>query len=71
MRSKTSKTAVVLLSGGLDSATVLYFAQAQGYKCQVLIFDYGQRHKQEIARAVKIAKAGGHAHRILKIRFRL
>ena len=43
MKSKISKTAVVLLSGGLDSATVLYFALAQGYQCQALIFDYGQR----------------------------
>jgi len=68
MKSKVSKTAVVLLSGGLDSATVLYLAKAQGYKCQALIFDYGQRHKQEIACAVKIAKASGCAYRILKIK---
>lgn len=69
MKNKDPKTAVVLLSGGLDSATVLYFAQAQGYKCQALIFDYGQRHKQEVACAVKIAKASGCAYRILKIDF--
>jgi 7-cyano-7-deazaguanine synthase len=69
VKSKHPKTAVVLLSGGLDSATVLYFAQAQGYKCQALIFDYGQRHQQEIAQAVKIAKASGSAYRILKIDF--
>ncbi|MDP2927422.1 MAG: 7-cyano-7-deazaguanine synthase QueC [Candidatus Omnitrophota bacterium] len=69
MKSKISKTAVVLLSGGLDSATVLYFAQALGFKCQALIFDYGQRHKQEVACAVKIAKASGCAYRILKIDF--
>ena len=69
MKSKISKTAVVLLSGGLDSATVLYLAQAQGYKCQALIFDYGQRHKQEVACAVKITRAGGCAYRILKIDF--
>ena len=69
MKSKVTKSAVVLLSGGLDSATVLYFARAQGYKCQALIFDYGQRHKQEIACAVKIAKASGSAYRILKIEF--
>ena len=69
MRSKISKTAVVLLSGGLDSATVLYLAKAQGYKCQALIFDYGQRHKQEVACAVKIAKASGSAYKILKISF--
>jgi 7-cyano-7-deazaguanine synthase len=69
MKSKIPKIAVVLLSGGLDSATVLYLAKTQGYKCQVLIFDYGQRHKQEIACAVKIAKANGCAYRILKIDF--
>ncbi|MFA7283902.1 MAG: 7-cyano-7-deazaguanine synthase, partial [Candidatus Omnitrophota bacterium] len=46
------KTAVVLLSGGLDSATVLYLAKAQGYSCRALVFDYGQKHRQEIFRAV-------------------
>ena len=69
MKSKVTKSAVVLLSGGLDSATVLYFARGKGYKCEALIFDYGQRHKQEIACAVKIAKASGSAYRILKIEF--
>jgi 7-cyano-7-deazaguanine synthase len=69
MKSKISKTAVVLLSGGLDSSTVLYFAQARGFKCQALIFDYGQRHQQEVACAVKIAKSIGSAHRILKMSF--
>ncbi len=69
MKSKISKIAVVLLSGGLDSATVLHLAQDQGYKCQVLIFDYGQKHKQEVACAVKLARASGCAFRILKIDF--
>ena len=69
MKNRIPKQAVVLLSGGLDSATVLYLAQAQGYQCQVLIFDYGQRHKQEVACAVKIAKASGCVYRILKIDF--
>ena len=69
MKSKVSKTAVVLLSGGLDSATVLYYALARGYKCRVLIFDYGQRHKREIASAVKIAKSSKSDYRILKINF--
>jgi len=68
MKSKASK-AVVLLSGGLDSAAVLYLAKAQGYQCQVLIFDYGQRHKQELASAVKIARASGCVYKILKISF--
>lgn len=69
MENKISKTAVVLLSGGLDSAVVLYLAKRQGYKCQALIFDYGQRHKQEVACAVKIAKASGCVYRILKFKF--
>ena len=69
VKNKVPKIAVVLLSGGLDSATVLYFAQAQGYKCQALIFNYGQLHKKEVNCAVKIAKASGCAYRILKINF--
>jgi len=68
MKSKVLK-AVVLLSGGLDSSTVLYLAQSQGYKCQALIFDYGQRHRQEIACAVKMARVSGCAYKILKISF--
>ncbi|MDD5465007.1 MAG: 7-cyano-7-deazaguanine synthase QueC [Candidatus Omnitrophica bacterium] len=64
-----NKPAVVLLSGGLDSATVLYLAKAKGYTCHCLIFDYGQRHRKEINCAVKLAKASGSAYRILKIDF--
>lgn len=67
MKSKALKSAVVLLSGGLDSAAALYLAKSQGYHCQALIFDYGQRHKQEIKRAVKIAQSCRCAWRILKI----
>jgi 7-cyano-7-deazaguanine synthase len=48
--------AVVLLSGGLDSATVLALAVNRGYKCFALSFDYGQRHKQELKAARAIAK---------------
>jgi 7-cyano-7-deazaguanine synthase len=47
--------AVVLLSGGLDSATLLYYAQAQGFQAHCLIFDYGQRHRREVRQAKKIA----------------
>lgn len=59
--------AVVLLSGGLDSAATLYLARKQGYKCFCLIFDYGQRHKKEIESARKIARRARCACRILKI----
>ena len=61
------KKAVVLLSGGLDSATTLYFAKAKGYNCECLIFDYGQRHRREIESAKKIARTAGADYRIIKI----
>ncbi len=67
MKNKLSKLAVVLLSGGLDSATVLYFAKKQGYKCFCLIFDYGQLHKKETVCAVNIAKKSRSAYGISKI----
>lgn len=62
-----NKSAVVLLSGGLDSATALYLAKAEGYQCFCLIFDYGQLHKKETICAVKIAKQSGCAYGISKI----
>lgn len=52
-----NKRAVVLLSGGLDSAVGLYFAASKGFDCRCLIFDYGQRHKREIGSAKKVALA--------------
>ncbi len=69
MKNRKAKFAVVLLSGGLDSATVLYLAKAKGYICHCLIFDYGQLHKKEILQAQKIAKTAGCAYKILKIEF--
>ncbi len=54
-----TKSAVVLLSGGLDSATVLAIAKSQGYTCAALSFDYGQRHKAELNAARAIAQAYG------------
>ena len=69
MKNKRLKAAVVLLSGGLDSAVVLYLAKARGYLCRCLIFNYGQLHKKEILQAKKIAKAAGCAYKILKIDF--
>lgn len=54
-----SPAAVVLLSGGLDSATVLAMAQAQGFRCYTMSFDYGQRHRAELQAAERIAGAAG------------
>lgn len=51
--------AVVLVSGGLDSATTLAVARHQGYACHALSFDYGQRHRAELAAAARIAAALG------------
>jgi 7-cyano-7-deazaguanine synthase len=51
--------AVILLSGGLDSATTLAIAKDQGYQCYALSFNYGQRHAVELTAAAKIAKAFG------------
>src|SRR3569623_3035441 len=54
-----ARKAVVLVSGGLDSATVLALARAEGYACHALSFDYGQRHRAELAAAARIAHALG------------
>ena len=62
------KNAVVLLSGGMDSATVLAIAREQGYVCYALSVDYGQRHRVELAAAQSVAKMlGAHAHRVIKV----
>ncbi|MBL1277831.1 MAG: 7-cyano-7-deazaguanine synthase QueC [Ectothiorhodospiraceae bacterium] len=55
----TKKNAVVLLSGGLDSATTLVMAKAEGYSCYALSFDYGQRHRAELHAAAKLANKLG------------
>jgi len=58
-------TAVVLLSGGLDSATVLAMAREAGYDCYCLSIDYGQRHRTELAAAARVARAlGAREHRV-------
>jgi 7-cyano-7-deazaguanine synthase len=60
--------AVVLLSGGLDSATALALAREQGFICHALSVDYGQRHAAELDAARRVAKAGGACeHRIMQV----
>jgi 7-cyano-7-deazaguanine synthase len=72
MEIATEKTAVVLLSGGLDSATVLAIARSQGYRVNALSFAYGQRHSWEVEAARRVATAGGAAqHRIATIDLRV
>lgn len=64
------KKAVVLLSGGLDSATVLAQAKSQGYACYALSFDYGQRHSAELQAAQRIAADFAcQAHKTVHIGF--
>jgi 7-cyano-7-deazaguanine synthase len=66
------KRAVVLLSGGLDSATVLAIARSQGYETYALSFSYGQRHVWELEAARRVASAlGATAHRIAQIDLRV
>ena len=52
----TQKRAVILLSGGLDSATVVAMARADGYSCYTMSFDYGQRHRSELEAAARVAR---------------
>lgn len=65
---KAHRAAVVLLSGGLDSATCLAIAKHDGYTCHAISFRYGQRHQHELQRATKLAaQFGVVSHRIIDI----
>ena len=65
------KKAVVLLSGGLDSATVLAIARAEGYECYALSLDYGQRHVAELNAAKKVAESQQvKLHRVIQLDLR-
>ena len=64
--------AICLLSGGLDSTTVLAIARSRNFDCYALSFDYGQRHKVELIAAERIAKAlGATDHRVANIDLRM
>ena len=68
MSDAPDKPAVVLTSGGLDSATVLAIAREAGYDCYCLSFDYGQRHRVELQAAADVARSlGARQHKIVAI----
>ena len=68
--SQQQKRAIVLLSGGMDSATCLVWAQARGYELYAMSFDYGQQHAIELAYARRLAiKFGVKQHEVLSLPF--
>jgi 7-cyano-7-deazaguanine synthase len=68
MNERPDNAAVILLSGGLDSATVLAMAVREGFACHCVSFDYGQRHLQELDAASRVARAHGAAsHRVVRL----
>jgi 7-cyano-7-deazaguanine synthase len=67
-KEQTLKKAVVLVSGGLDSTTVLAMARKQGYECYTLSFDYGQRHRAELIAAERTSKQlGAVEHKVVNL----
>lgn len=66
--SQQASRAIVLVSGGLDSATVLAIATSQGFDCFTLSFDYGQRHRAELVAAAQLsAVMGAREHRVARV----
>jgi 7-cyano-7-deazaguanine synthase len=64
----TAKIAVVLISGGLDSATVLAMARSEGFDCYGISFDYGQRHRAELDAAARVVDSlGATEHQVMPI----
>ncbi|MDH5191464.1 MAG: 7-cyano-7-deazaguanine synthase QueC [Gammaproteobacteria bacterium] len=70
MSKPASKKAVVLVSGGLDSATTLAMANSEGYECYAVSFEYGQRHESELQASERVVAAlGAKQHKRIKIDF--
>ena len=68
MQESSKKKAVVLVSGGLDSTTVLALALTEGYSCYTLSFDYGQRHRAELIAAERVSQQMGvMAHKVVQL----
>lgn len=68
MAQGSDKKAVILVSGGLDSTTVLALARQQGFHCYTLSFDYGQRHRAELAAAARVSAACGDVqHKVVTL----
>ena len=68
MTEAGNKRAVILVSGGLDSTTVLAMARDQGFACYTLSFDYGQRHRAELSAAARVSQSLGDVeHKIVKL----
>jgi len=70
MNTSTEKSAVVLLSGGLDSATCLAIATDQGFRCHALSLDYGQRHRSELIAAENVARSMGAELKVINLDLR-
>jgi 7-cyano-7-deazaguanine synthase len=71
LKGPAAGRAVVLLSGGLDSATCLAWARARGFECHTLAVDYGQRHRVELAAARRVSEAlGAASHRVVAVDLR-
>lgn len=71
VNNMTNRKAVVLVSGGLDSTTVLAMAQTQGFDCYTLSFDYGQRHRAELVAAERVsARLNAVEHKVVTLDLR-